>query len=351
MVFLERLTAWDAYIPEWVEESGAVWLSHGAHIFRADGIGNTPRHVATVPCPAWQRVLSQVFLFQRALRLTCYNLIPLSDGSLFVSFAKSQWRFTGDSWHSLEGLARPFRILRGGCAKAEDGSVFFGEYFDNSRRDAPVHVYRLRLGSNRAEVVHTFPPSDVRHIHAIHMDPFTGSLWLCTGDRPSECRLLRTCDGFRTFELIGAGDESWRAIQLVFKKSAIYYATDAEFADNHIFRLDRETGKRMSIAEIDGPSFYGAAFGVGAVFATTAELCQSQQKPEAVVWHVDEEGVAAPIAHFSKDLWAARSLVKIFQAGLVQFPSSTQSQQRLPFTGSGLVGLNGRMFALVDASA
>ncbi len=350
MSTIRRLPAWDGLVPEWGEASGAVWLSRGATILRAGGIGEAPRTVATVPLPAARGFASRFTLARRLLRLDCYNVVPLADGRLFVSFDNAMFIVDGARWTEVQGLQRRFRILRGCCALTPEGDLYFGEYFPNRDRAAHVNVYRLAAGSATAEVVHTFAPGVVRHIHGVHWDPFARELWLCAGDFPAECRILRTADGFASMRTVGEGDESWRAIMPLFTSDAVYYATDCEHMANAVYRIDRASGKREKLCAIDGPSYYGCQTADAIAYATTAELCPSQERPEAALWLIENGGRPQQIASYRKDFLALKVLVPFFQAGVVQFPAGNRNGRAVPFTGRGLDSLGGKMMLLEPCS-
>jgi hypothetical protein len=350
MISIRALAAWDGLVPEWVERDGATWLSRGPSIYRAPELEARPVAVAEVPAPAWKRLVGMSRLARRLLRMSCYNVVPLGDDRLFVAFDTSLLLYQGGRWSAVNGLARPFRVLRGCCALTPEGDLYLGEYFPNNERKEPVNIYRLAAGVTRAEIVWTFAPGEVRHVHGVHRDPIDDALWVLTGDLPSECRIMRTRERFRTLDTIGFGDESWRAIYPVFTDNAIHYATDSEFAANHIYYLERRALERAVVTEIDGPSYYGAQVAGHAVFATTVEMCPSQKAPLAVIWSVDHNRRAEPLAAYRKDLLAIKPMIPLFQAGIVQFAAGPggASRHAAPFTGSGLTGLNGRMFMLSD---
>ena len=83
--------------------------------------------------------------------------------------------------------------------------IYLGEYFTNDTRHE-VNVYYLAPDSHKLEVVHVFEPGAIRHIHGLHFDPYEKHVWVVTGDRGSECRILRTKDHFKTLEVVGQGD-------------------------------------------------------------------------------------------------------------------------------------------------
>jgi hypothetical protein len=42
-----------------------------------------------------------------------------------------------------------------------------------------------------------------------------------TGDAGSECRIMRTEDGFASVETVGEGDETWRAVSVLFDENKL----------------------------------------------------------------------------------------------------------------------------------
>jgi hypothetical protein len=175
----------------------------------------------------------------------------------------------------------------------------------------PVQVYRYTPGSRHVDVVYTFPAGSIRHVHGVYHDPYTDALWCVTGDKDSECPILHADDGFRTLEVIGKGDETWRCVSLLFTEDAVYYSMDAEFVRNWIYRIDQKSGRRDALGSVDGPVYYSYAFGKDLFFAVTAELCPSQQGKSASLWHVSEVGDLKQIFSVEKD----RLPVKYFMPG------------------------------------
>lgn len=341
---LEPLPAWDGFVPEWAAADGGYWLSRGPSLYQAESLGAAPRLVIRFPLGGWKRVVSGVSLARRLLRLSFYAVVPRPDGSVFVSFDRSFGILRDGRVQPVQGLAKAFRNLRGGVALAPSGAIYFGEYVINRGRTDSVNIYRLPPGSSQAEIVHTFAPAEVRHVHSVRWDDVSTRLWICCGDLPAECRILTTTEDFKNIETVGAGDESWRAIQPIFQKHEVYYATDAEFDPNAIYRIHRDTGVRDRVTAIDGPSYYGGSAGAFAIYATTAELCPSQSKRAAELWAVDRDG-AQCLGVYKKDLLGIRKLVAFFQPGLVLFPAGPGAGP-LALTGMGLKGLSGRVFVL-----
>ncbi|HUF08877.1 MAG TPA: hypothetical protein VMO47_06120 [Rhodothermales bacterium] len=323
---------------EWAEP-GRIIASRRHQLYRLTTLGDTPRYAGSYPEAMWKRVASRSRLGQRLLRSMFFNIMPLADGRLFLTFAKSVGVLVGDTVEPLRGLARPTRILRSGCAADGNGSVFFGEYLTNNER-GPIRVYRLPSGSLELEVVHVFPAGDVRHVHGIFNDPQSGCLWCVTGDRGEECRIMRTVDGFRTIEVVGAGDETWRTVSLLFHARGLIYGSDAEFQQNYIYSLDPETGVRTRLAVTEGPVYYAYTNGIDHCLAVTAEGCASQTEFVASIWRVSEDGKANRLLKVAKDRYPNQFLV-----GTLHFPSGPGLPSRIPFHAVALEGDN-RTFCL-----
>jgi hypothetical protein len=179
-------------------------------------------------------------------------------------------------------------------------------------------------------------------VHGIYFDPFEKCLWCTTGDHGSEAKFLRTSDGFKTIELIGEGDETWRCVSLLFNKEAVYYGMDAEFIQNHLYRLDRRTGKREVLTPVDGPVYYSRAQGQELFFGVTAELCPSQNGRAAAVWNVTENDSARQIVSFEKD----RLRKDLFMYGTLHFSLGLGVPDRFWFQAVALEGADGQTYCV-----
>ncbi|MEW5947471.1 MAG: hypothetical protein AB1742_14885 [bacterium] len=341
---IEAVPELDGCVVEWLEP-GTVLFSSRNLIFRSGGVLGRREFAGALPSPLWKAALSRARLPQRLLRFMAYNALPLPDGGIFVTFGRSVGTIAGGRWRELEGLERPCRVLRGACAVTAAGSVYFGEYTANPER-SPVRVYEYAPGSGTARVVYTFAAGEARHVHGIYADPFTGALWCATGDLPRECGISRTYDGFQTVENVGGGDESWRTVSVQFTRDAVFYATDAEFSGNFIYRLDRRTGRRTELGRINGPVYYSRAVGDHILFCVSAELCPSQTGVSSTLWLVTPSGEVTRVRSFRKDVFASRLFVKLFMPGLFNFPAGPGAGNETYLHGVALRGVDNRTLRL-----
>jgi hypothetical protein len=337
---IEEVDELRGYVVEWVDPEKA-FLSRRNRIYRASSPEGEREPVAKIPAPWWKAAAARARPAQRLLRFMAYNLIPLPDRSLFITFDRQPAVISDGTFRPLRGAARPFRVLRQGCALAKDGGVYLGEYLSNQER-GPVRVYKYAPGTDGLETVHVFSPGEARHVHGVYADPYSDDIYCVTGDRDPECRILVTRDGFDSMEAVGEGDETWRTVSLLFTSRAIFYASDAEFNENFIYRIDRKTGERTTLARIDGPVYYSRAVGEDLLFAVTAELCPSQEKPEASIWHVSPSGEAARIFSSTKDLVHNSMFVSLFMPGTICFPSGPGADHETYMHGIGLRGIDNK---------
>jgi hypothetical protein len=337
---IERESALDGYTVEWAGPERLV-LSRRNALYETPSAGAEISRLGAFPAPWLRGAAARVRPVQRLLRFSFYNVVALGDGSLFLTFAKNAGVLRGDVTTPVQGLLRPMRVLRNACALDASGDVYFGEYIPNADR-GPVHLYRLPAGSTRVEVAHRFDAGEIRHVHGVYRDPHDGALWCVTGDRPSECRILRSTDGFRTMETIGSGDESWRAVSLVFTPAAVYYGTDAEFRPNHLYRIERASGTREALVGVEGPVYYSTSEGGELFFGVTAELCPSQTEAAGVIWQVGEGSAPRRLAAMSKD----RLPVRFFLPGTIDFAGGPGRPGEVYLRGTALVGGDTRVHRL-----
>jgi len=341
---VEELPAWRGYSLEWASQESLL-LARRQHIYEVDGWNTEKRKVASFPMTWWQRAGVALRPAQRLLRLMYYNLVPLAGNAWFATFGKCGAVLRDGRFQPLAGLRRPCRVLRGGCAVTGENEAFFGEYIDNRQRDA-VMVYRLDGSDGRVNVAHSFPAGSVRHVHGIYRDPFTADLWCLTGDRDGECQMLRSRDRFATIDVVGAGDESWRAVSVQFSRDAIYYATDAEFTQNHLYRIDRRTWRREMLCPTGGPVYYSCCSGADMFFAVTAEICPSQADRRATLWHVAHDDQVEPVLQLEKDFLHKR----YFMPGTLHFPGGPGIAGQVFFHAVGLRTADNRLFSVRRAA-
>lgn len=298
--------------------------------------------MARLPVPVRLAPFAMMRLGRRLARLSFYNVLPVGE-EVFFTFDRQVGVLRAGAARPLDGLVRPVRVLRGGVAVTPEREVFFGEYFDNRERQE-VRIYRWRPGTGEVRVAHTFPPGAVRHVHCVRWDPVAGRLLIATGDVGDECRLLSATTDFSEIAVLGMGGEAYRAISPLPGAEAIWYGTDAQFRPNRLLRLDRCGGGPQPLAEVNGPVYYAAEFAGLRLFATTAELCPSQTSPEAVIHAVGTDGRVCEIARWRKDVLPGR----LFQHGIIGFPvvAPGVSPAMLPFSGTALEGLDGRVMML-----
>lgn len=328
---LEALPAIHGYAIEWAGEDFYI-LSKRNELFYSRDLTPPFRSIGAIPSNLVLRLASRFRPFQRLARFLFYNVISLGSDRFFVTFQKSAGIFDKGHYIPIKGLLRPSRFLRGGCAVDKAGGIYFGEYLPNPQR-GPMRVYYLAPNSTSLTVAYEFGASTIRHIHGLFYDPFEDSIWCTTGDLDEECNIIRTHDGFKTIETVGKGDESWRAVSLLFTQEAIFYGMDAEFRQNRLYRLDRATAERSQLAEVSGPIYYSRSVGDHLFFAVTAEGAPIQKDNAAVLWHVTPDGRAEEIARFSKD-----RMNNYFMPGTIHFPLGPGNNSALEFYCLGLMG-------------
>jgi hypothetical protein len=339
---IEAVPELTGYTIEWAAP-GNYYLSRRNRIFHSTRLAPPFTEIARIDAPFWKEKFSGVRLAQRLLRFMATNVIPLDEngGELFVTFDKTVGIIKNGNFQPLKNLARPCRVLRAACAVNQAGDIFFGEYLANRER-GEMRVYCRRRGSDALETVYVFPPRSIKHIHGLYFDRFTNSIFCLTGDDEKECRILRTTDEFQTLETVGEGDETWRAVSILFTENAFFYGTDAEFRANCIYRVERETLARKILGQVSGTVFYSKQLGDDLFFTTTAENAPSQTENVAALWRASVGGEELEkIAAFRKDRWHAA----LFQFGTIHFPFENRLENELYFHLVGVVEDN-RTFRL-----
>lgn len=149
-------------------------------------------------------------------------------GKLYVSRNLSDWELV---YNGYRGIKNSMVI----CSKGDDVVVIFIEY------STGFHAYHhkvLQYSFGKKEIStlkefynlfnETFDESKdyARHIHVIQIDPYTGDLYLGTGDEGVECSIYRSKDNGDIWTKLFSGGQRYRTLSFIFTEKSIYWNTD-----------------------------------------------------------------------------------------------------------------------------
>jgi hypothetical protein len=249
------------------------------------------------------------------IRPECVEMITTPRGDLFALSAGRIWHLPAGTRKFRESLKLTYYGLGDqgarnvGLLSSEDDTVFFGEYFRNTERTV-AKVFATKDRGVSWQPVLEFPPRRVRHIHALQRDPYTGKLWICTGDLDEECLLAWSEDEYKTIIPLGEGSQLWRICQVVFTEDAIYWGTDTSaIPEAGIYRWNRQNGELRKLVSVDGAVFFGIRLSGGTiVFSTDREGMANEKDKKTRLWIITPEGKIGSVEcgtwkHYKPGFW------------------------------------------------
>ena len=276
---------------------------------------------------------SKWILMRRLLRAEVTGLYKLSNGSNLIIAKKGLFR----KFKNGDGYKKCFSISRGSkplnICMASTGHLFFGEYFQNLKKNA-VNIYGSDDYGVSWNVVYTFGEGNINHIHGLFFDKYTNRIWVATGDRDNECIIGYTEDEFKSFHEVFRGGQEYRSCQLFFYSDFIVFATDSQYIQNEIRCFDRKSLEIRTLARIQGSAIKGGQSGNVSFLSTTVEPSKVNTDRFAHVW-VTRDGLHwKDVYKAEKDRWPF-----IFQFGTFEFPQYvTPIKDKLYFSGRALKG-------------
>jgi hypothetical protein len=285
--------------------------------------------------PNWNRSLSvKNRLTARLLRDGFHALAVSPSGTLVAAVPgaivtldpqATEFRQT----HAITRGTRPLHITA-----TPNGTIYWGEYFDNASRDQ-IHIYASSDQGNTWNVAHTFPKGAIRHVHNIVHDPWQDCLWILTGDYGDECRVLRASYDMSRIDVVLKGNQQARAVAAVPTANGIYFSTDTPLESNFIYLLDRK-GTLSQVASINSSSIYGCRVGNHVFFCTMVEPSKVNHDPTVRVYGKDLETQEPwqSLLSWEKDAWP----MGLFQYGNAFLPDGNNETPYLAVTTAAVKG-------------
>lgn len=284
----------------------------------------------------WYALFSGCFLTRRLLRAEINNLYTLPNNERLVIAKKGIYKLSNKN----ADFYKVFTVPRGSkplnICLSPNGHMFFGEYFQNMNKES-VHVYGTFDYGETWQVVYKFPSGYINHIHGIFWDKYTNRMWILTGDRENECIIGWTDDEFKTLHEELRGGQEYRSCQLFFYKDFIAYATDSQYIENEIRKIDRKTLKITTLAKIQGSAIKGGQCGDISFLSTTVEPSEVNLEKASHVWVSKDGEHWKDVYKAEKDCWPA-----ILQYGTIEFPNYKEINDELFFSGRAVKGLDGK---------
>lgn len=320
-----------------VEPDRTVWGSRNRRVLRK--VADKWDEVFQFPFRPPRDLFEITRLSARASRADKCNLFVNSQGRVLGIRDGAVYAYRPN-----RGLEELFRIqgdtvLNRAMCEDSEGWSYFGEYFRNPHR-GPVRIYRVAPELDLWEIAQEFHTGSIRHVHAVHRDPFDESaLWVTVGDYEGECHLYRTNDRFDSMNKYGDGSQTFRAVNLLFTETHVSWITDSHLEQNRACRLERSSGKLEVGQKIPCSGWYATSTEDGLHVAfTTVEKGPAIQSDESSIL-VSQDGFQWDVAAtFKKDFWRPFS---VFKYGILSCPSGRLRSDDFYISGEGLVGLDG----------
>lgn len=224
-----------------------------------------------------------------------------------------------------------FKVPRGSrplfLCQTQEGFLYWGEYFRNPKR-VEVNIYASFDKAKSWQIIYKFKKNQIRHIHGVFCDPYDNKIWVTTGDSDEESAIWMTANKFKTLEKVIYGSQQSRALQLTFTQDYVYFGTDTPFEQNHIFRINKNTGNIEEIFSVDGSVYWWCKAGDWLFFSTAVEQSQVNICKYAELWGSPDSLNWQCIAKFKKDFWP----MKYFQIGQILFPQGENRTGYLFYT-------------------
>jgi len=270
------LRAKDLIVQEY-DSKGNLWATRGQLVYYLKKGEDKFIKITRVPSGFSFFWLNSFTIIRRlTLRSECIEITVIEDGQICAFSSGRMWNSPGIGKKFHETLKLPHYgmgvgrgIMSTGLIQINDREFLFGEYFSNQER-TNVKIYKFINSDMTWKTTFEFQPGQIRHIHALQSDPYTGKLWICTGDEDSEAMIGWSDDDFKTIVPIGQGSQKWRACQLVFTENDVYWGTDTGAIDlAGLYRWDKENLELKQLQSIPGAIFFGTRLANGTIVMST----------------------------------------------------------------------------------
>ncbi len=258
-------------------------------------------------------------------------------GNDYIDRNKSQNYLASNINFFSNALKQCRNILHVDLCRTATGKLYFGEYGANLNRDK-VPIYCSKDRGKTWEIIYWFEANTIKHIHCVKYDPFSNKIWVFTGDKEGECKILVTDEDFKEIKIIGDGTQKYRACNVFFEESRVVWMMDSPNETAYCVHFDRETEQISLNFAFNGPVWYSHELEDGYyICATYIEPGYSMKEKTAQVLISKDLAEWEVMLCFQKDIWP----VRLFKNGVIAFPIGKQSIGSVSMFGEALKKIEG----------
>ncbi len=229
-----------------------------------------------------------------------------------------------------------------GICESPSGWTYIADYSANHARLERVRIHRSR-DLVTFETAWEFGPGQIRHVHALIRDPEDDRrIWVLTGDRDGESRILFTDDEFRSVQCFLDAGQMSRATDLVVRDGNVYWGMDSPTTPASLMVARKEQPlETHALVELPGPTYYmGANEAGGAYLGTTVEPGPASKDRCAHLFGMRPDGLWEEVLKRRGDIFP--------QHGILYFPKGILPHNYVVFSQRALVPDEGSMIIARD---
>ena len=328
------------FLPLYINKN-CLYASRGMSLYLSIDSCQKFKKVASYPTNLIIRLASRINILSRIGRLGFHALQLLPDRAMVAIIKGAIIYKSPDS----NKFVKSFLIKRGSrplnICLAPSGKIYFGEYFGNRQREE-VNIYRS-LDGQTWDVVYTFPPGSIRHVHGIFSDVIRKGLWVLTGDKDHESGLWFTNDDFGKLSKQIEGNQKARALSIISLNNGLIIPMDTPQEVNYINFFNLETKDFKALQKLPGSAFHSYRDNELMLISTVVEPSEVNKANFASVF-ASLNGINWKcIAQFKKDFFPLR-LKKYFRYPEIILPNGRNDTDYIYAFGRAIKKFDGYLF-------
>ena len=210
--------------------------------------------------------------------ITPFGYFVQCDRTVFASLDLTAW--TPSVTMNMRGLNHALAYYWE--SESQTGYVYVGEYSsDHSERHQVRRGIFPAGGEPTWETVLDFASINewqgdpsifdaARHVHTVAVDPYTGHVWVGTGDTDVHSKLFYSDDNGATFQLVAMGSQAFRTLSIWFTERYVYWSMDT-YDDQACWRMPRTQFEQGGFWPVLTPELRSGTTKLGVRYVVTAD--------------------------------------------------------------------------------